>query len=169
MIISYGTREKHETSIKRLSRSCKALNAECYLKVIDDDFFSEERFKYLYKPTFILNSLLEFRRPVIWMDADSILVDRPRIEHYDFSFGYVRSPEGSKKWLADSCHIHTLGNVKFLKVWIEFCEKEKGHSDHRQLINTFEHMKDRVASIDVSEWFKGCYIRNYGKRDEIYY
>lgn len=169
MIISYGTTKKHGESIKRLRESCEKLGFPNHLVVIPDDFFSEERFKYLYKPTFIRETLEKFRSAVIWMDADSYLTNIPKIEHVDFDFGYVRSPPGSHKWFADSCHIHAPSNIAFLRKWEEFCREEKGISDHTQLIRTFEHMKNSFRSHDVSDWFKGCYIRNYKGHDEIHF
>jgi len=170
-IISYGTENTHGKYIKRLKESCEVLGYPHYLKVIPDNFFKEGRFKYLYKPTFIRETLEKLNEPVIWMDADSLLIKAPALGKIDFDFGYVRSPPGSHKWFADSCHIHAPSNISFLKQWEVFCSEEKGISDHTQLIRTFEcTLRSRpLVSFEISSWFKGCYIRNYKRHDEIHY
>lgn len=171
MIISYGTTKRHGESIKRLKKSCESLGFPNYIIEIPDSFFSENRFKYLYKPIFIRETLEKFNRPVIWMDADSLLVKIPFIGELNFDFGYVKSPPGSHKWFADSCHVHTPKNIPFLHIWESFCAEEKGKSDHTQLIRAYNCMKeyDYFSSRDISDWFKNCYIRNYKGHGEIHY
>ena len=172
-IISYGTEKKHGESIKQLKRSCETFGYPHRLVTIPDEFFIEDRFKYLYKPTWIREMLEELKTPVIWMDADSYLTGVPALDGIDFDevdFGYVRSPAGSHKWIADSCHVHTLSNIPFLRQWEAYCLEEKGISDHTQLIRTLDlFMKKGFNTFDVSTCFKGCYIRNYKTYEEIQY
>ncbi len=169
MIISYGTKNKHSASVKRLRKSCDNLNVPNIIILKDDSLFKDERSKYLYKPTFILEMLEALNEPVIWMDADSYLIARPKISHYPYDFGYVKSPPNSHKWFADSCHIHTPSNIPFLKKWKELCLEEKGHSDHTQLIRAFDALENYFTPLDVSKYMKGCYIRNYKGKDEIHF
>ncbi|MGV9141834.1 MAG: hypothetical protein ACOC1X_02740 [Promethearchaeota archaeon] len=170
-IISYGTENKHKNSIKRLEDSCNLLKYPHYLVVLPDRDFREDRFKYLYKPTFIRETIEKLQKPVIWMDADSFLINIPKIQERNitFDFGYILSPTGSHKWFADSCHVHNVTNISFLRQWEAFCLEEKDISDHTQLLRTFEFMKGETYTRNVSDYFKGCYIRNYKGHDEIRY
>ncbi|MEM7175286.1 MAG: putative nucleotide-diphospho-sugar transferase [Chlamydiota bacterium] len=77
-IISYYTQGTgYEREVKNLIASCQKLNIPCQIDSITSLGSWEEN--CCYKPRYILKKLDELSTPVLWVDADAVIVKRPTL------------------------------------------------------------------------------------------
>jgi hypothetical protein len=103
----------------------------------------EYRLNCLAKPKFILNVLMEKKKPIVWMDVDSVIHNELSVfddfyEKCDLGFAYqsvhpitnIAAPKASPIYLAYNDIV-----IEFLNYWIEKCaENEKTNG-----VKVFDH------------------------------
>lgn len=167
IVISYGTKNKYAECTLKLRETCEDLGIPHSIELMDD--FGTKKEQRTYKPTYILNKIQKLKCPVMWIDADSFLLQKPKVSVFDFDFGYLKASKPGKHWFADSCHFHnyTKSQIEFLKYWKKLCAS--GSFTHPKLLKTYKKMLNKIKPKDCSKWMRGCYIRNYNKGGEIKY
>ena len=74
------------------------------------------------KPTIILNALLTFNKPILWIDADAEIFKHPQIfDQPDFDMALV-SGEGNH-WLSGTLYCNPK-MINFIKKWKEYTESK---------------------------------------------
>ncbi len=93
LIVSFYTIDTpYEEEVERLKHSCKKWNLEACIEGVKSQGSWERN--CAIKPKFILDKLKKFKRPIFWVDADSVFLKPPKFAQfmeYDFS---VRFYEG---------------------------------------------------------------------------
>ena len=78
IVISYFTRNTpYEKDAAHLKASCERVGLETSIEGIDS--FGKWHEHVCYKPTFIHQKLKELKRPLLWVDADGELVQKPTL------------------------------------------------------------------------------------------
>ena len=106
VFISFYTAEgKYPELAKKLKRSISKFNLQSHIVKINSNFDSWERGTH-FKSKFILQSLLKFRKPVVWMDIGTEILKFPELllfgEH-DYAI---------YNWIADKDH-HLSGKIPY--------------------------------------------------------
>lgn len=130
----------------------------------------EYRLNCLAKPKFILDVLLEKKKPFVWIDVDSIIhAELSVFDHIedkcDIAFAYQGIPPDIRVGLPKASPIYFTYRditIDFLKYWIEQCElNEKGNGikvfDHEILMSKvlpvfIPKLKIAALGIDYAIW-----------------
>jgi hypothetical protein len=122
LIISFYTRDTiYEKEVEDLKTSCQALGVQTFIEGIRDQGSWQKN--CCHKPLFILQCLERFQRPLLWVDADAILLRNPRLACTDADVGFYFNDFTRK--IARSGTIYTApteGACQFLKAWHCSCE-----------------------------------------------
>ena len=130
LIISFYTPDSiYEKEIEDLKASCEKLNLPYHFekRVCKGKWVVNVN----EKPKFILEKLKEFKRPIIWVDADAIIVQRPSFfRNLDCDFAVRIDPKQDdqfhSKVIAATCYArYSDAAIKLLERWIERCEEGK--------------------------------------------
>lgn len=130
----------------------------------------EYRLNCLAKPKFILDILMEKKKPIVWMDVDSIIHAELSVfdnlhEHCDIAFAYQGIPPNINVGMPKASPIYFTYSdivIQFIKYWIEQCElneKTEGTKvfDHEILMmkvvpQFFPKMKVGALGINYAIW-----------------
>lgn len=161
LIVSYSTLDSlYEEEIKDLILSCKSLNLEYSIDNINT-FGSWEK-NCCYKPKFILEKLLTYKKPLLWVDADAIIIKKPIIDNFlndDFAFRFKYDEKNNKKSIRSGTIFINFTNqaINFLKAWDLECQKElndqnKMHEvwDERCLFKLIHDGKLKISFSELS-------------------
>lgn len=139
VIVSYYTKNSlYEKQVRDLVASCKALCLEYDIEAIDS--FGSWSKNCCYKPAFILKKMLEHRRPIVWTDADSVIIKTPKLfKTLDSDFAlHVREhlpQDDFSKVLSGTLFINYSTKAKiFVKLWL--LESLKSSTDQEALRDT---------------------------------
>ncbi|MBS0616168.1 MAG: hypothetical protein JSR58_06420 [Verrucomicrobia bacterium] len=78
LVVSFYTRGTlYQLEVQNLIDSCKKFNIEYDIEGIDS--FGTWELNCAYKPYFLFSKLQKYRRPLLWVDADAIFVQKPQI------------------------------------------------------------------------------------------
>jgi len=108
--------------------------------VIDDvKGFTTKKNAYMYKPVFIKEKLLYYKKPVAWIDVDSVIYEKPKFESFDFDIGFVHRTNDigiDKITSAFMVFNYTTNSFKFLEVWEYLCKDEdiSPFGDHLRML-----------------------------------
>jgi hypothetical protein len=97
----------YETSYLKLKQTCDVLK----IKLIGESipFNKEYKNMCLFKPTFVLNKMIELKQNVIWIDADTTLRNLPT----DF--------EDEEHDLIGASHLTGIENIKASPLYFKYC------------------------------------------------
>ena len=105
VFISFYTSEgKYPELAKKLTRSLNKFDLQSHIVNINRNFKTWEQGTH-YKSNFILQSLLKFRKPVVWMDIDTEIWKFPELLFADHDFAIYN-------WIADKGH-HLTGKIPY--------------------------------------------------------
>ncbi|MDE3045252.1 MAG: hypothetical protein KGJ02_01210 [Verrucomicrobiota bacterium] len=128
LLISYFTRGTlYEKDAQELLHSCHRHGVEIDLEPVDS-LGSWDR-NCCYKPTFILRKLRQHQRPVVWVDADALLLQKPSLFDTltcDLAVRICpdRDPSDPGKVLTGTVYVApTEAGINLLQTWIEVCEE----------------------------------------------
>ncbi len=137
VIISYFTRGTlYEKDAADLRQSCEQFGLEYAIEGID--CFGSWDHHCCFKPAFILQKLEEFKRPVVWVDADALIVKPPAFFQTLECDLAVRIDEEREKsdpaWLRTGTVFinYTKEGLKLTADWAALCQnalktKPEGH------------------------------------------
>lgn len=148
---------------KRFVKECKKYGFDYYVEEVPNkgDYFKNSRFK----PTFILKCLEKFKMPVIWVDIDSYIKEKPDLsELKDIDFAAVQRKPNGKVSHTIFAHVLFFNNtnmsVKLLRRWVSAANNKAfdaqfvGTGDHELLVPMYESWKEhRVFKSKVIEDF----------------
>lgn len=78
IVICYYTKDTgYENEVENLVTSCERFSLPCKVDAIDSLGSWEQN--CCYKPRYILEKLDELKQPVLWLDADSVVVQNPTL------------------------------------------------------------------------------------------
>jgi len=196
IIVSYATKdEKYLNYATRFINNLNNLNIQNYDITYIDPFDSKEaqkiwnynldkliapkRLAALYKPTIILDKLLQYKKTIIFMDVDAILSGIPDLsnikEPFDIGISYKFNYH-QKLPISDAVHVYnyTDNSIRLLKSWKTFCDcyNISYFGDHRRLnilLNLFEEenyiFDTNFKKIDVTNIFRDIFIENMALTD----
>lgn len=78
LVVSFYTRDTlYQLEVQNLIESCKKFNIEYEVEGVDS--FGSWELNCAYKPYFLYAQLQKHRRPLLWVDADAVFVQKPQI------------------------------------------------------------------------------------------
>lgn len=163
MIVSFATDDDHyRPHAERLREQCDALGLEHDIRVIppwSDD--SQEH--CCFKPAYILDRLRDHRRPMLWLDVDSV-IHAPISVTGDFDIGFCDNPLRRTRrhivnWVTGGAVAFrwTSGALDFLHRWVMSCRsRQPGEvADHRRMDVLRVEMRDQVVQADITDQLAG--------------
>ncbi len=122
-IISFYTKNTiYEKEIEDLSLSCKSLKVDHYIEA-REDLGSWEK-NCCQKPLFILECLEKFNCPLLWIDADGILLKPPNHQFEDCDLGLYFNNIRTKHARNGTIYISpTKATKEFMQLWYDTMQK----------------------------------------------
>lgn len=148
LVVSFYTKDTlYQLEVQNLIASCEKWHLERYIEPIAS-FGSWER-NCAYKPLFLLEKLEQFKRPLFWVDADAVFIQKPQyLELFEKDFAvrinHAWGASHPSQVMSGSLYINaTLGAERVLKSWAKECLD--------RLSDPFrsEELWDQVALRDV--------------------
>lgn len=125
----------------RLKENCDRLNIPHDIRELKSK--GEYRLNCLAKPKFILDMMLEKRKPFVWMDVDSIIHQElsaydDLAENFDIGFAYQAVPPIQSLNFPKASPIYLNFNkitLEFVKIWLDGCEENSKNKEQK----VFDH------------------------------
>lgn len=138
IIISFYTKNTfYESEVQNLIESCKKFDLEYQIEAVDS--LGSWEYNCCYKPIFILKKLLTLKKPVLWIDADGVIVKKPDLHWKEYSDIALRLHESlsldhpSKVCTMSLFADYTKEALELIRLWKEEC-----------LIRLLEKCEDQV-------------------------
>lgn len=125
VICFYTLDTPYEQEVLNLITSCKKWGVELFVEGIKSRGAWETNCNH--KPTFILEKLERFERPIFWADADSLFLQKPDFElflPYDISVRKMEIFQNDPRFLFNTASFFANYNAQtigFLKAWEKMC------------------------------------------------
>lgn len=139
----YTKNTEYEKEAQNLILSCKKFDVP--FDIIGIDSLGSWEKNCAFKPQFLLNQLDKHQKPLVWLDADAVLMQAPTL-FYDLNCDIaLYSPENlpdhhPSKFLSGTLYIQNTKEARsFLKLWDEECSKAEGW-DQIALRNVLLHL-----------------------------
>lgn len=148
-IISYFTKDwKYEMYSKQMIQSCKQLNLDYHIvhRKSQNGYLKNCRMK----PYFILESLKELKRPVLWIDVDGDILKPPEFfKGLDVDFAAKKMREGRKRtWHVGTMWFNYNEKVlEFIDKWIYYTENSC--SDEEGLDRFWNVHSESIKTVDI--------------------
>ena len=173
-IISYYTRNTgYQKEIVHLERSIQTLGLDYQIVGIESRGSWENN--CCYKPLFILEKLREIKKPILWLDADAILQQKPSLlENLQADVALFIRPhlpqDHPSKIASGTLYFRpTLAAEKLLLQWHEECQKlltqEETVWDQIGLKNAF--YVSEVCSFSLPETYCAIFDKTQITRQDI--
>lgn len=172
VITSFATKEgNYDKALEVLENSCKSNNLETDFEIINSDFHSDIT---LHKPTFIKKKLQNLNCPVVWIDADALVLKSFSIPSDKLiDVGTVPNTIISKRYKnpKNSFIIAFWPNenaLHFLNVWEYLCKPwiTEKYGDHRRFNWTRHILNGLYSEVNLQNYLAGCIKRDIGKKKE---
>jgi hypothetical protein len=166
IISCYTKNTLYEEEIKDLARSCKNLNLE----------FSFVGYKSLgsweknccFKAKFILKKIKELKKPILWVDADGLILKKPVFDDSFFNSDISICPKYASKKII-SLHSGTIfinytkNAISLLKAWDKECQMQLNDSKREGEVWDQRCLYELIFEKDYPTKFsplpeKYCYI-----------
>lgn len=128
LVISFYTKNTpYQLNAHHLKASCEKFGIEHHIEGIDSHGSWE--LNCAYKPFFIAEKLLQFERPVLWVDADAIFVQKPKLlKVFEKDFAIYAEPDlpsdHPSKVRSGTIFINSTERaLQILKSWAHECRK----------------------------------------------
>ena len=127
LVVSYYTKKTlYENEVENLIDSCKKFEIEHYIEGIENRGSWGEN--CAFKPYFLRKKMKEFKRPLLWVDADAVFLQGLKFEDFMFSdlvFYYdpkIRDFRFSA--FAGTVYVNaTAGGCKSLDLWCHYSDE----------------------------------------------
>ncbi len=125
ILVSFYTKQTiYEKEVEDLAASCQALQIEHYIEAREDLGCWEKNCNQ--KPQFILECLERFNRPLLWVDADGIVLQKPCLNLEEYDLGLYFNNIATKHARNATIYISpTPAATAFLKLWSDTLQKQK--------------------------------------------
>ena len=148
VVISFYTlRSPYEEEVKKLINSCEELRIEADIVGIDSKNSWEKN--CAQKPFFILQKLKQWKRPVLWVDADAVFKQQPDFDEFNVCDIAVRMNEFLPKnhelrIVSNTVFVRNNGmGVKLLEHWCE--EADRGLNNKKRVVEFWDQIALRDA------------------------
>lgn len=122
MIISYYTKNTiYEREVEDLLSTCLKLHLDHYI-VAKEDLGSWER-NCCEKPLFILECLQKFQKPLFWVDADAMILQKPSFYWNEYDVGFYFQDEQDHARAGTIYASYTKATLDFLRSWHLACQE----------------------------------------------
>ncbi|MDN3506897.1 MAG: hypothetical protein P0S96_06680 [Simkaniaceae bacterium] len=122
-IISFYTEgTPYEEEVQNLIASCKKYNLEAHIKAVPSQGSWE--LNCAYKPFFILEKLTKLRKPLLWVDADGVFMQKPTYQEVfalDLATRIEDVPDTHPSKVITSTLFVRPGAEDLLRQWIQNC------------------------------------------------
>jgi len=149
-VISFFTNDwEYPEHAKRLKRECGILKLDCLIKERPGAGGYLEN--TCMKPFFILESLKELKRPVLWVDVDASIYKQPVFcKNLDADFAARPKAAGmSRKWHVGTLWFnYTPKAIAFLEKWCEMSHRLSDESALQDLWETNPDIKCKELPAD---------------------
>lgn len=176
-VISFGTRDgEYDKLLEELRNSCN----KCGIQFNGETIPATKKINaYLFKPSFIKFKLLTKGKPVMWVDADSLIVDKIRLPGDYWDIGTVENNIESRRKIDPKLSLcvvfrPTIPALRFLETWEFLCNSYwmsrwmEQPGDHTRFSWTRHMQKEgQYTEKDITEYVSGKIIRDAGKEKEF--
>jgi hypothetical protein len=152
-IISFYTQNwKYPSYATAMKRDCTRLGLQHHIVERADtrDWLKNTRLK----PKFIYETLLELKRPVLWIDVDGSILKVPEIFKADYPFDFAakkKSTTSERIWHVGTMYFnYTPSAMDFLKEWNDKIVDEKW-SDELSLDLLWKQHKESSTNLRTDE------------------
>jgi hypothetical protein len=120
LVVSFYTRSTiYEKEVEDLQVSCQSLSIEHYIEA-RPDLGSWERNTW-QKPLFILECLEKFNRPLLWVDSDAVILQKPKLQ-LDCDIGLYFNDVVAKHARNGTIFVAPTEEAKnFMQEWYRLC------------------------------------------------
>ncbi len=152
VIISFYTKgTPYEQEVKKLIASCKKFGLETAIEGVES--FGNWEINCAYKPFFILKKLEELQKPVLWVDADAVFIQKPTWqEAFAADFSVHLEPELPRdhpsKVRSGTIFVREGGKL-LLKQWIQHCHSQLSDPKREGEFWDQTALRDAIASTVV--------------------
>lgn len=171
LIVSFGTQDgTYDRFLDRLGASCDQFGLRRDFRVIPPASRLEA---CLYKPVFIREMLEKHGEPVLWVDADAIVLRPVDLPGGAWDIGVLpntswlrrrRNPTSAFVMAAAA----TENAISFLEAWAYLCRWPglSKRTDHGRLTWTRMIRSGTYQEINISSSLRRAIVRDYGLRKE---
>ncbi|NGX38755.1 MAG: hypothetical protein KR126chlam1_00065 [Chlamydiae bacterium] len=128
VIISFYTKETpYEKEVENLIASCERFGLEHSIEGVES--FGTRELNCTFKPFFLLQKLQELKKPLLWIDADGVVVQKPKWQEAFAADLAVRmhpelADDHRSKVITSTVFIRPTDGAKvLLKLWIKQCQE----------------------------------------------
>ncbi len=148
-LISFYTKDTiYEKEVEDLKHSCEALSIDHYIEERKDLGTWEKN--CAQKPLFIYECLKKFKRPLLWVDADGIVLKKPSIDLKLCDFGLYFNNFRTRHARSATIYIRPTESAKqFLLLWYETLQKKSHLHDQPVMIDLLRKEKIKVAKLPI--------------------
>jgi len=153
-IISFYTHDwKYPNYAMKMRVDCDRLGLEHHIVLLRERGTWIDNTKR--KPQFILDTIKELKRPVLWIDVDGSIYKRP--DHFagDYDYDWAARPkpiERERKWHVGTMYFAYNDRViSFLEEWINEADKLEDGSDELALHKLWEAQNPVILAASVDE------------------
>lgn len=148
LIVSYYTKKTlYQLEVQNLIASCEKWNLSFDIEGIDS--FGSWELNCGYKPFFLFRKLQELKKPILWIDADAVILKRPEVIEAFAADLAVRINEGlpidhPSKVISSTIFVnYTPEGAELLRRWAEEGNKQLGQNERK------EEFWDQIALRNV--------------------
>ena len=156
LVVSFYTRDTpYEDEARRLKGSCDLFSIESEIDSIESSGSWE--MNCAFKPLFLLKKLEEKKRPLLWVDADAIFLEKlPKLEVFSspFAVRLYNCPDTHPSRVVSSVVYVTAEreSIEILKQWAQTCISLLKEESRREVWD-----QDALRSVLFSKEFKGIW------------
>jgi hypothetical protein len=148
LIISFYTNDwEYPEHATRLKNECKSFKLPNY--IIEQKSTTDYIKNTAIKPFFIKDALLKFRRPVVWIDVDALLLKPIDIDFADYDLVACKhtTPSLNREWAVSTLGFNfTKESIAFLTEW---CNLTTSGTDESSFELAWQKMKDTVKVLSL--------------------
>ena len=153
-IISFYTDDwKYPEYADLLKADCERLGLEHHIKLRENTgkWINNTR----AKPSFILEALKELKGPVLWIDVDGSIYEKPELMLEYTKYDMAPRPANYKwgrKWHVSTMYFnYTEKTIAFLEEWVARCEAAENISDELCLEYCWANEESIMHTMDIGE------------------
>jgi hypothetical protein len=151
LIISFYTNDwKYPDHATRMAEDCKRLGLDHHIKEKPStkDYIQNTAIK----PFFVKECLETFKRPVLWIDVDGLLLQKPNLTNLSTDFAapeYFNKKELDRDWAVSILWFNfTAGSIKLVNSW---CEHSKNKTDEAGFDLAWKSLKNEITSYQLPQ------------------
>jgi hypothetical protein len=169
IIVSFATNDDiYPSYLDRLRRSCEASGLQHDLAIIPAQ---RRETACRSKPKFLLSMLEKHSQPIVWLDADAVVMRSFSLPDGDWDVGLVPNTIRNRRHAYPMASFvvalrPTPGSASFLNTWDYLCGWDGPKGDHHRLHPTRMLMRKDYVETSLVKPLRRAVVRDYGKHKE---